>query len=167
MKRQNLILAKIKRGFTLAEILIVIAIISILVVGTTLAFKKSLQNARNTQRKNDLKQYRLALETYANNKNSLYPPYYEAYSNGITSVDILCNYLEVTYCPQDPLGPRNGNRYDWYYYKYSTSSDYIKYVLYAGLEPQTKIWVICSNGKSGEIPATSRWTIFPDGECPL
>ena len=56
----------IKKGFTLIELLIVISIIGILVTIVSASFVTSQKQARDVQRKSDLKQYQNALENFAN-----------------------------------------------------------------------------------------------------
>jgi prepilin-type N-terminal cleavage/methylation domain-containing protein len=64
---------KFRRGFTLIELLVVISIIGILAALSLASFTTSQKQARDTERKSDLSQYRSSLESYANIKNGLFP----------------------------------------------------------------------------------------------
>jgi type II secretion system protein G len=55
-----------KQGFTLMELLIVIAILGILVAVGVVSFATSQKRSRDISRKNDLRQLSIALETYYN-----------------------------------------------------------------------------------------------------
>jgi len=61
------------QGFTLIELLIVISIIGILAAMVTISFMNTQRQARDTQRKSDLSQYRNALEAFASKNNGLFP----------------------------------------------------------------------------------------------
>lgn len=62
-----------QRGFTLIELLIVVAIIAVLVSVGTFSYSTAMRNARDAQRKSDLKKIALALEKYYTDRGS-YPP---------------------------------------------------------------------------------------------
>src|SRR3989344_3650473 len=59
-------------GFTLMELLIVIAILGILVAIGLSSFMSAQKKSRDTKRKNDLRQITLAMEAYVNDKG-IYP----------------------------------------------------------------------------------------------
>jgi len=145
-----------KLGFTLIELLVVIFIIGILASLTLASYSGAQKQARDTQRKSDLNQYRNALENYAAANNGLYPKMtsqnpvgnicsttnpYPQNSNNLYSTFIAS-------CPNDPLCPLGscpGGRVD---YSYQSSSDYTKYIIYTDLET-AGYWYICSTGKTG------------------
>ncbi|MDD4412665.1 MAG: DUF1566 domain-containing protein [Patescibacteria group bacterium] len=58
-----------KRGFSMIEILVVISIIGIISVVATVYVRKSFNQARDSQRLNDIRQLQNALERYANDNN--------------------------------------------------------------------------------------------------
>ena len=64
---------KLAAGFTLIEIIMVMAIIGVLVGIVLLNFPAATARARDTERKSDLYQFRTALETYANSHDGFYP----------------------------------------------------------------------------------------------
>jgi prepilin-type N-terminal cleavage/methylation domain-containing protein len=129
-KKQNL-------GFTLIELLVVISIIGILASLALVSFTAAQKQARDAQRKNDLKQYQTALEAYAN-KNTTY-----VLKTSVTEPSSLCETLIGTIsCPVDPKTA------DGFSYRYCTDSNATKFVLWASLENTSGYWVVCSTGKS-------------------
>lgn len=66
-------LPKKKNGFTLAELLIVIAIIAILFVLVTMNWKRQTDRANDSRRKSDLAKIKRAFEEYYND-HECYPP---------------------------------------------------------------------------------------------
>jgi len=152
-----------KKGFTLIELLVVISIIGILAAMATISYTSAQKQARDTNRKSDLTQYRSSLETYANKNNGLYP----SYPSRISPYPTLCAPLGLgSTCPEDPKNSVD----DTYYYSYISdgsgagASTATQYVLWAKLESisPTTYWVVCSNGKSGKV------TLIPTtGVCPI
>lgn len=144
------------KAFTLIELLIVISIIGILAALITASFVASQRQARDTQRKSDLNQYRTALEAFANSHNGLYP---FAGGNGLTPMTSVCSAALTTYIASCPADPSPSGRA--YYYRSfdgsgntgdATTTKYFMYVWGNGLESDnTKTWVVCSNGKSGQL----------------
>lgn len=61
-----------RKGFTLMELLVVMAILGVLIVAGIGNFMTSQKKSRDIKRKNDLRQISLALETYYNDLGS-YP----------------------------------------------------------------------------------------------
>lgn len=145
-------------GFTLIEILTVISIFGILVSLVGVSYSQAVKRGRDQDLKNDLHQYQIALEAYANNKDSSYPIL--ATESGVYST--LCPLLGsfVQKCIDDPKVPVVG-----YSYKYMSSANGSNWVLWGRLEAKDVYWVICTNGKSGEVP-TSNFSVSL-GNCPL
>jgi len=147
-----------EKGFTLIELLVVISIISILAVMGLSMTGNVRKQARDTNRKSDLKQYQTSLENFANNNNGLYP----ARTGAVNASTTLCNDLSLTNCPQDP----KGNQFGFGYYYRSDGSTWFtatKYVLWGKLENIDRNWVVCSNGKSGTLKILD----YYGGNCPL
>ena len=95
-------------AFTLVELLVVISIIGVLASLVLVSFIPAQKQARDAQRKSDLKQWQSSLETFANQNNSLYPAF-----GGITADDApvvsgdcnlgtLCASLGLSGGPEDP-----------------------------------------------------------------
>ena len=100
------------------------------------------KQARDTQRRSDLGQYRNGLESYASVNNGLYPSHASKYGAvNLCDVDLV-EFLSD--CPEDPLSDTQV----YYYLSYESST---KYILYANLET-TGWWYVCSTGKSNTTP---------------
>jgi prepilin-type N-terminal cleavage/methylation domain-containing protein len=91
------------RGFTLIELLVVIAIIALLSGLLFPALKNSLENSRVTACAFNLKNIGQALYIYADDNNSLLPPFE---NNGTTWDSVLLPNLgsetRIFLCPSDP-----------------------------------------------------------------
>jgi prepilin-type N-terminal cleavage/methylation domain-containing protein len=146
-----------KKAFTLIELLVVISVIGILTTLVLVSFGPAQKQARDTQRKSDIKQYQNALEMYANKYNGLFVV-------SVASIDpsSICVTLtgSATGCPTDP---KSGTSPYGYYYQTDASGS--KYVLWAKLEGSTNYWVNCSNGKVG-TKAQSGFSVS-GGTCPI
>jgi len=106
-----------KKGFTLVELLIVIAIISILTALIITNIYSSRGKARDAKRISDIAQLQLALEQYFN-KFGVYPD-----SNNLQT-SLVSDYISVL--PKDPDSGLT--------YTYKSSNDKYDYVLSANLE---------------------------------
>jgi len=149
-----------KFGFTLIELLVVISIIAILAGFGTARYLTAERQVRDTQRKSDLNQYRIGLESYAGANNGTYPGYG---TTAITRVAIssICSalspYMSAT-CLSDsrPHGActtsdtSNPGRIYCYIDNGTATAGSADYMVYGGLEAGGW-WVICSNGKSGKV----------------
>lgn len=116
-----------KNGFTLIEILVVIAIIGMILALAMPNFFAARQRARDAARKSDLKQIQKALELYKSDQNPVgYPTVYPLACVGNCQINIGCgtkwdNGGTNTYMskiPCDPLGPTP------YYYNPSSTTTY-------------------------------------------
>ncbi len=120
---------QLKTGFTLIEILIVIAIISMMVALAFPNFFAARQRARDVQRKSDLKQIQKALELAKSDQS---PVAYPTSTGNTLPVGCVTPWTNSggtnTYMPKmpcDPLGPTQ-----YYYNRPGT----LNYTLYACLE---------------------------------
>jgi general secretion pathway protein G len=146
-----------RKGFTLIELLVVISVIGILASIALVSFGPAQKQARDTQRKSDIRQYQNSLEMYASEGNGLFP-------SRTAAVDLssLCTTLGISgTCPTDPKAPTTIYRYisDG---SGSPNNDASKYVLWSSLENATGYWVICSTGKVG-LSATAP----SSSSCPI
>lgn len=141
-----------KKGFSLVELLVVISVIGILASLVLVAFGPAQKQAKDTQRKSDLKQYQTALEVFANSHDGLYPSRTTA-----VNPSALCLTLGITgECPDDP----KPTVYSYSYLSNGTVglSDASDFILWSILEKSESYWVVCSSGKSGtfdEVPSTA------------
>ena len=156
---------KLKTGFTLVELLVVISIISTLVTMAVVSFRSSQFRARDVQRKSDLRQYQNALELYANDNGGLYPVRNVLESAYVT----LCSDLGLSNCPQDPRGVSDSTlRYNYIAQGHSSIAagqpGASEYLLTATLEVTQEYWIVCANGSSGAMPQT---TTISSSVCPF
>ena len=152
------------KGFTLIELLVVISLIGLLAALALVSYTGTQKQARDTQRKSDLRQYQNSLEIFANKNNGIYLSYGSAASVNATT---LCGDLGLgTNCPDDPRVDE-----DQLSYQFSAdgpgdgSTTATKYVLWAELENTNEYWVTCSNGKAGTDDLSGGSPTV--GTCPL
>ncbi len=98
---------KIKKGFTLLEMLVVIGIIAILVGLGTTSYSTAQKKARDAKRKSDLKAIQNALEQYYSICGYQYPT--PLGSNSFTSIN--CPTPQATIMPTVPVDPKTTNPY--------------------------------------------------------
>ncbi len=167
------------RGFTLIELLIVISIIGILVTFVSASYTGAQKQARDSQRRSDLMQYKVALENYAASNSGKYVGFDDPLARYAITTGNLCsagsfsfslmNYMSNN-CILDPKtsGTCNDTPTSGKIYCFisggngtdgATASDYI---FFGGLETGGW-WVVCTNGKSGKT------TVIPPVSmtCPL
>lgn len=134
---------KWKKGFTLIELMIVIAIIGILTSIGIVSFSSARAKANDAKRKEDLRQIQLALESYAND-NGRYPQAGScAYGSNCyvysTAGSGWIPALVPKYMSALPVDPRNNADQPWtdgnYSYSYgNVSADGQTYDLTTQLE---------------------------------
>lgn len=103
-----------KKGFTLLEMLIVIAIVTLLAAVATTSYSLATLKSRDARRYSDLNQIQNAMETYYSTCNFVYPTMSGSTKISCGSTDILSTL------PSDPKG---GSGYS-YTFSTSTSSTY-------------------------------------------
>jgi len=93
-----------RRGFTLVEILVVMAIISLLAAIVLASFSIIRMRGRDGRRLADLKQVQNALELYANNNGGTYPNVTTPTPIDVALVALVPSAIVVT-----PSDPRQGS----------------------------------------------------------
>lgn len=128
------LLSSSRRGFTLIELLIVVVIIGILAVGLVPKVLDAPKRARDTVRMSDLKNIRLALQSYAADHAGVYP----AAPNTAKLIDSDFNnasdfggYFDSK---KVPVGPKA----DSYYYKQITGNNGALSCYMIGAQTETK-----------------------------
>lgn len=149
-----------KSGFTLIELLIVIAVISGLVGIFVTSYPGVQKRARDTHRKNDLKQYQTALESYANSHSGIYPIFASAIDPSDVIVGVsndVCNDhlgLSTNECPEDPKDGKSECTSGLCRYYYVSNASGTEHALWARLEmpkdTSKPLFIVCSNGRSFE-----------------
>ena len=154
-----------KHGFTLVELITVIAIIGMLAAVAVYTFPQARKQARDQQRKSDLRQYQAALEAYANANGGNFPsmPGDPAPALCTTSIDLDGKGF-IALCPEDPFFTVATQKYRYDSDGAGGGGVATKYVVYATLESpsSTTYWVICSIGKGGNSTSTPS-----SGNCPI
>lgn len=137
-------ISKFRKGFTLIELMVVIAIIGILATVVVSSLNTARAKGRDTKRISDIHQIQNALELYYNT-NGVYPAAGAGWSESSVIASPWTTVLEpllTAYIPKLPLDPLNSGRtytlagYDYGYYSCNGSG----YFLIARLEtgPATK-----------------------------
>lgn len=121
------------QGFTLFELLIVIAIIGIIIAVATASYSSVQQKSRDSRRRNDLKAMQNALEQYYSDNNSAY----------IATCD-----PGTTYLPSGvPTDPKHSTAYNADFGTNDTAScSTTSYCLCATLEGETNTTGDCGSG---------------------
>ena len=142
-----------RRGFTLLELLVVIAIIGVLAGVITISFPGATRSARDGRRRQELQQYRVSLEIYANKSNGVYPDRATVVKPQTMCTGATSPFGSMT-CPQDPKDGTATICGGTCQYRYQSAASGASYVLWAGLEKPVSsgspCYVICSSGLSGE-----------------
>jgi general secretion pathway protein G len=108
-------------GFTLIELIVVVAIIGILTATTTFSYRATLVSSRDARRKADIENIRTALELYRSN-NNIYPAT-ASFSLDCASGGGLTDGAGNTYLSSKPRDPRCTSQ-TYYYTQLSSGADY-------------------------------------------
>lgn len=126
-----------KRGFTLMELLVAIAIVGILAGIGSIAFSSVQQRGRDAKRKEDLQSLKIALEAYHADNNQYSPS--PCTDPTFTSSDATqqpqqrwIDFLTPTYIKQLPVDPKPG-----FTYQLSVTKNCQNFILWAKLESTT------------------------------
>lgn len=145
-----------RRGFTLVELLIVIAVIGILISFALPQYNHFQLSGRDARRKSDLAEYHVALQRYYNQRGV-----YQVgggSSNGLldtsapTPNGIFVNPNPLStdgYLAQPILDPINSAP-GGLYYRYLTDINGSSYILYAKLEAGTTTWWTHDSGGTAQ-----------------
>lgn len=140
-----------KHGFTLVEILIVIALVGFLSTLGLASYMGTLTSSRDNKRKTDIEQIRQSLELYRSD-NGQYPTGTWVTVSSLVS-GVLADYLSTA--PTDPLG----NNGPGYYYRGVGSPTVLSYCICTSMEKEdneTAVPSVC--GAAGSQHAQCRLT---------
>jgi type II secretory pathway pseudopilin PulG len=168
-------------GFTMIELIMIMSIIGVMAGIILVQYPASIRRTRDTQRRSDLSQYKIALEKYANVNNGLYPGRnggvglwvaHGPTGAGPGAVYLCEDDLGLTICPADPRDDQAVCENDLvckYWYQGNNcntgSACATHYVLRARLENEAGWFVACQNGNSGIVSETTDFDAL-DGACP-
>ena len=151
-----------RAGFTLIELLMAMDVMAGLASLVILTVPNALSKGRDGRRKNDIRSFQPALETYAQANGGYFP----SYTNGV-STNTICTTTNTSGCPADP---QTSNAFQ--YWSNGTNNGLpsaTTYVISGTLEEKDKstnqnyVFVVCSDGRSGKVnPPNS----FTNGVCP-
>jgi prepilin-type N-terminal cleavage/methylation domain-containing protein len=153
----------LNHGFTLVELLIVMAILALMARFLFALAPGPLRRGRDARRQSDLKQYQTLLEAFASVTRGLYPSRTvlirpsQMCVGGTDACGSDPNPLAASNCPEDP----STGTYEYRYLSDGTScpnNTATQFVLWAYQESTARYYIICSNGKTGTdtvAPATS------------
>jgi general secretion pathway protein G len=135
-----------KKGFTLMEILIAIAIIAVLTAVGIVSYVSINRNARDAKRRGDIEQIRSALEMFRSDKGS-YPAVGDlgwTDASNLNTGDSDTGLVD-TYIPAIPSDPQSTN----FVYRYRGINNYYGYCLEANVENTATATDTC--GAAGSI----------------
>ena len=123
------------KGFTLIELLVAVAIISVLLSVGLVSYSSFQKNARDTQRKRDLDQIKIALESYFQ-ENLVYPVDSSGKIKcGATTFNwgerFVCGATPIVYMESLPEDPKSTSPYIYCYISPAPNSTFR---LYASME---------------------------------
>ena len=115
------------KGFTLIELMVVIAIIAILTAIITANFSKARANSRDVKRIYDLSQIQLALELFFDRCNAYPQPGSNNTLPATTATVATCpgGITLATFISPIPTPPNSGEVYDYAVNNSTTATDYI------------------------------------------
>jgi prepilin-type N-terminal cleavage/methylation domain-containing protein len=113
-----------KRGFTLIEVMIAVAIIGILTAIASVSYSGVRQRARDSQRINDLNQIKVVLTSYYQAQT---PQVFVTSAAKLTingSSDALTTALEPNYIREMPVDPVNSGNHVYKYQSFNSAKDF-------------------------------------------
>jgi prepilin-type N-terminal cleavage/methylation domain-containing protein/prepilin-type processing-associated H-X9-DG protein len=145
-----------RRAFTLVEMLVVIAIISILVALLLPALARTKETGRSTVCLSNLHQIGLGLQMYAQENNNLLPRMYDrATNNSVTNgpffdqvmLPFVSGVSNVFHCPSDNvhLFELTGSSYGWNFLLNGQDADHLH--MLTNIYPVTQIFVVSDKAK--------------------
>lgn len=142
---------KNKQGFTIIEVVLVLAIAALIFLMVFIALPALQRNQRDTQRKNDLGRFMSAISSYQSNGRGSVPP---ATTNGITGTGgLVPKYLEAG---GDSFTDPEGSPYTFVYGGTAapTTVGQIRYATSATCDPDNAGAIEGSTGSTRKVAAS-------------
>jgi prepilin-type N-terminal cleavage/methylation domain-containing protein len=147
---------KLKKGFTLVELMVVITVIAILMTIAIVSFTRIQKQARDTKRKADIRTLQTALQAYFTE----FQAYPIVAATAQPAGDVLTGVLDPTYIPSIPIAPKGAAGTYGGIYSYVNSTNGFTYAICSNLETATDsgaMWVVSTSNAGGYGTV--------DGEC--
>lgn len=138
---------KLKKAFTLVELMVVITVIAILMTIAIVSFTRIQKQARDTKRKADIRTLQTALQAYYT-ENQTYP----ISTTEASAFDALTSSLTPNYISNIPRGPGGTANLAYPDYTYVSSTNGFTYAVCASLETATgsgALWVVNTTNAGG------------------
>jgi prepilin-type N-terminal cleavage/methylation domain-containing protein len=161
---------KSRRGYSIIEILVVIAVIGALAVIGLVSLNRSREKARDAHRRQDLATIRTALLTYYDDNGFSYPdtvggagePDQSSLNQGIFNSDEALNPIFDEFLSKVLTPPSTDPVFQYWYDANDTQSEYI---VYTHLEGTGTPWYwIGSDGNGTELDATTHNPVNCEGD---
>lgn len=123
---------RLRSGFTLIELMIAITIVAIVSSIGFVTYSTAQRNARDTRRKQDLRQIATALELYYQKNSNQFP----AGSSMKDDQAAWSNLLSSQYINRMPKDPKGGGNYVYLYHSSDTSSYFLCALLENTSDPE-------------------------------
>jgi prepilin-type N-terminal cleavage/methylation domain-containing protein len=139
---------RLKKGFTLVELMVVITVIAILMTIAIVSFTRIQKQARDTKRKADIRTLQTALQAYFTEFQA-YPIQNPDPANATTSLAVLAT--NGTYIPSIPLAPL-GSTGTNQGYMYVSDPTGFTYAICTNLETASTsgaMWVVSTSNAGG------------------
>jgi len=137
---------KLKKGFTLVELMVVITVIAILMTIAIVSFTRIQKQARDTKRKADLRTIQTALQAYYTEFQT-----YPVVTSPTLVTSALTAFLTPNYIPSLPTSPRGslGTNTDYTYVSDTLGYTYSMCDSLETASSSASMWVVSTSNAGG------------------